>query len=148
MKQYKRLFKWWSGQGEHQKGKAEMLNDTKDILDRFRDQNHRVIGHLFSSPPRTLHHSHSWLRDWALVELDVEKFGEDLTNIVYIGGEAQLTQKGIGEYNPCFYFAMQKSKSLKLDGYIPEDDMKHPKMCLIVGKRSPTTGVTWVGPTK
>ena len=43
---------------------------------------------------------------------------------------------------------MERNKSLKLDGCIPEDDMKHPKMKdindeLIVAKRGPITGVTW-----
>jgi WD40 repeat protein len=145
-------FEWWSGQGEHQEGKAEeiqALNDTKDILNRFRNLNYRVIGYVFS-PPRALHHSGGWLRDWALIELDVEKFGEDLTNIVYIGEVPESTQRELAKYRPYFYFKMGRNKSLKLEGCIPEDDMKHPKMtdmndepCLIVAKRGPITGVTW-----
>src|SRR5947209_1502627 len=45
---------------------------------------------------------------------------------------------------------MGRNKSLKLEGCIPDDDMKHPKMtdmndepCLIVAKRGPITGLTW-----
>jgi hypothetical protein len=145
-------FEWWSGQGEHQEGKAEEIqafNDTKDILSRFRSLNHRAIGYVFSSPPRALHRSDGWLRDWALIELDVEKFGEDLTNIVYISEVPESTHRELEQYRPYFYFKMGGNKSLKLEGRIPEDDMKHPKMtdmndepCLIVAKRGHTTGVT------
>ena len=146
-------FEWWSGQGEHQEGNAEeiqALNDTKDILDHFRNLNDRAIGHVFSSPPRALHHSDGWLRDWALIELDVQKFSEDLTNIVYIGEVPELIHSELENYHPYCYFNMGRNKSLKLEGCIPEDEMKHPKMtdmdgepCLIVAKRGPTTRVTW-----
>jgi len=143
---------WWSSQGEHQKGvvkEIRALNDTKAILNRFRDQNHRAIEHVFSSPPRTSHHSDGWLRDWALIELDVKKFGEDLTNTVYIGEVPESIQEELAKYRPYKYFKMGRNKSLKLEGCIPEDDMKHPKMkdmnnepCLIVAKRGPITRVT------
>jgi hypothetical protein len=120
------------------------------ILDHFRNLNDRAIGHVFSSPPRALHHSDGWLRDWALIELDVEKFGEDLTNIVCIDEVPGLTQRELETYRPYLYFKMGRNKSLKLEGCIPEDDMKHPKMTdmndepyLIVAKRGPITGVTW-----
>jgi hypothetical protein len=81
---------------EYQEGKAEEaqeLNDTKDILNRFRNLNYRATRYMFSSPPRALHHSDGWLRDWALIELNVEKFGEDLTNIVYIGEVPESTHR-------------------------------------------------------
>src|SRR5256885_11308335 len=124
-------FEVWSSQGEHQESRAEeiqALNDSKDILNRFRNPNHRAIGHVFSSPPRALHHSDGWLRDWALVELDVEKFGEDLTNIVYIGEVPELLRAELAKYRPYIYFKMEGKRSLKLEGCIPEDDMKRPKM--------------------
>ena len=146
-------FKIWSSQPENREGRAEAiqaLNDTKDILDRSRDQNCRVIGHVFSSPPRALHDSEGWLRDWALVELDVKKFSEDLTNTVYIGVVDQAIRCNIGGYCPSIYWKNWENMSLKLGGCIPEDDIKNPKMtdpngdpCLVVGKRGPITGLRW-----
>jgi len=146
-----RDLEFWSGQREHKKGRAQeiqALNDTKAILNRFRDQNHRVIGHVFSSPPRTLH-SGGWLKDWALIELDVKKLGEDLTNTVYIGDVNESTQEEIAKFLPYSYFKVA-GKSLKLEGCIPEDDIKHLKMtdfnnepCLVVAKRGPITNLTW-----
>ena|SRR5436305_3389837 len=139
-------FRVWSRQPENREGRAEeiqALNDTKDIFDRFCDQNHRVIGHVFYSPPRALHPD-GWLRDWALVELDAKKFGKDLTNMVYIGTVDQSIQDDIQSICPPFQW---KNMSLKLEDSVPEDDMKNPKMtdlndepCLIVAKRVPLLG--------
>ena len=105
---------------------------------------------MFSSPPRALHHSDGCLRDWTLIELDIVKFGEDLTNIVYVGEVPHPIQEELARCCPYLYFKMGKNKSLKLEGCIPEDDMKYPKTtdvngepCLIVGKRGPNSGVTW-----
>jgi len=49
-----------------------------------------------------------------------------------------------------FHFKMEKDKSMKLQDYVREDEVKHPTMrdkngepCLIVGKRGRSTGVTW-----
>jgi hypothetical protein len=107
---------------------------------------------VLSSPPRALHYSDGWLRDWALIELDIEKLGEDLTNIVYIGEVPgpESTHIELAKYRPYLYFKVGRNKSLKLEGCIPEDDMKHPKMtdmndepCLIVARRGPITRVTW-----
>jgi hypothetical protein len=146
-------FQIWTNQENDIEGKVEeiqALNNSKDILNRFRDQNHREIGHVFFSPSKTLHPSGGWLRDWALIELDVEKFGEDLTNIVYIGEVPESIRRELGTYRPFSYFKMGRKKCLKLEGCIPEDEMKRPKTTdisneafLIVAKRGPTTGLTW-----
>jgi hypothetical protein len=149
----KSAYEYWTGPGKHRKGQAEeiqALHDTKDILNSFRNLSYRVIGHVFSSPPRALHHSDGWLRDWALIELDIDKFGEDLTNIIYIGEVPESIQGELAQCCPYLYFEMMGNKSLKLEGCIPENDMKHPKVtdvngepCLIVAKRGPITRVTW-----
>jgi hypothetical protein len=64
-----------------------------------------------------------WPRDWALTELDVEKFSKDLTNIVYIGEVPRSVYEELVKYHPVFYFDMGRNKSLKLEGCIPEDEM-------------------------
>jgi len=150
------LCKWaleiWSSQEEHRRGRAkelQALGDSTAIFNRFRDQKHRVIGHVFFSPPRTLH-SDGWLKDWALIELDVKKFGEDLTNTVYIGEAHRPLNEELRKYLPYHFFKMEGNKSMKLEGCIPEDDIKNPKMtdingepCLIVAKSGPITGLRW-----
>jgi WD40 repeat protein len=134
------------------KGRAEAiqaLDDSKRILNDFRSPNDRKIGRVFSSPPRALH-SDGWLRDWALIELDVEKFDKDLTNMVYIGEVPQSVRTELGKYLPYFYFKTEGNKSLQLKGYVKEDEWKHPDTtdadgmpCRVVAKTGPITGLTW-----
>jgi WD40 repeat protein len=145
-------FDFWSGLGKHRKGWAEeieALSGSKIILNRFHKLKDRVIGHVVSSPPRVLH-SDGWLRDWALIELDVEKFGKDLTNAVYISEVSESIQSELMTYRPFLDIVSRITETLELRGCIPEEDMKHPKMtdmndeeCLIVAKSGPITKLTW-----
>jgi hypothetical protein len=151
------LIKHWSDQEKHQRNIAtaaqelKTSQDTKELLKSFADLNNREIGHVFFSPPHNLHHPKGWLRDWALIELDVKKFGDKpLTNIVYIGDIPSRIEEQLNMRPDVFYFDMGENKSLKLQGYIREDEIVHPTMrdendepCLIVGKSGRSTGVTW-----
>ena len=85
------LIKLWSDQGRYRRNIATATQglrtsqETKELLKSFANLDNRVIGHVLFSPQRSLHPK-GWLRDWALIELDVKKFGDKpLTNMLYIG---------------------------------------------------------------
>jgi hypothetical protein len=148
---------YWSSQGQRLHDivtvtqELRTSQETKELLKSFANLDNRVIGYIFFSPPRNLHHSKGWLRDWALIELDVKKFGDKSpTNIVYIGDIPQRIERKLNAHPHNFYFKMRGIKSLKLQGYIREEEITHPTMrdendepCLIVGKSGRSTGVTW-----
>jgi hypothetical protein len=148
---------YWSDQVKHQCDletviqELKPLQETKEFLKSFAELDNRVIGHTFFSPSHSLHHLKGWLRDWALIELDVKKFGDKPpTNIVYIGNISDIIQKKLNARPPGFHFKMRGNKSLKLQDYIRENEIMHPTMkdendepCLIVGKCGRSTEVTW-----
>jgi hypothetical protein len=156
-KQNSDFIDYWSDQIKHQRD-VETANqelrtpqETKEFLNSFASLDNRVIGYVFFSPPRNLHHPNGWLRDWALIELDVKKFGDKPpANIVYIGDIPERIEAKLNARPPGFHFKMGGNKSLKLQDYIREDEITHPTMrdennepCLIVGKRGRTSGITW-----
>jgi hypothetical protein len=148
---------YWSDQGKrlHDTATAtqelKTSQETKELLKSFTSLDSRAIGHVFFSPPHNVHHPKGWLRDWALIELDVKKFGDKPpTNIVYIGDIPPKIEQKLNPRPHSFYFYMGRNKSLKLQGYIREDEIRHPTMrdkndepCLIVGKSGRSSGVTW-----
>jgi hypothetical protein len=144
---------YWSDQPNLETAIQELksLQETKEFLESFAEPDNRVIGHTFFSPSYSLHHPKGWLRDWALIELDIKKFGDKPpTNIVYIGDISDTIKKKLNARPPGFHFKMRGNKSLKLQDYIREDEIAHPTMrdwnnepCLIVGKSGRSTGVTW-----
>jgi len=93
------LIKLWSDQGRHRRNIATATQglrtsqETKKLLKSFANLDSPVIGHVLSSPRRNLHPK-GWLRDWALIELDVKKFGDKPpTNFVYIGNIPETIEK-------------------------------------------------------
>jgi hypothetical protein len=148
---------YWSDQVKHQRNletaiqELKSLQETKEFLESFAKLDNRVIRHTFFSPSYSLHHLKGWLRDWALIKLDVKKFGDKPpTNIVYIGNISDTIEEKLNARPPGFHFKMRGNKSLKLQDYIRENEIMHPTMrdendepCLIVGKRGRSTGVTW-----
>jgi hypothetical protein len=141
----------WSDEKVHQRSIAEANGQLQRLGERksFSDPKHRVIGHVFFSPPRNLHPK-NWLRDWALIELDTQKFDvNSLTNIVYIDQILEAIRPKL-DADPRFHLKMKTDKSLKLQQAIPVPEMEKPTMkdengdeCMIVGKRGRTSKVTW-----
>jgi hypothetical protein len=156
-KENNEYIEYWSDQvlhrGDLETATQELgtLQETKEFLESFAKLDNRVIGHVFFSPPHSLHHLKGWLRDWALIELDAQKFGDKPPiNIVYIGDISDTIEEKLNARPPGFHFKMGGNKSLKLQDYIREDEIMHPTMrdendepCLIVEKRGRSTGVTW-----
>jgi hypothetical protein len=80
---------FWSSQKKKEPAMAsqqlEALEKMQHLLNSFDRWESRVIGFVSFSPPHVLH-VNGWLKDWALIELDLKQFGEKpLENIVYIG---------------------------------------------------------------
>jgi hypothetical protein len=83
------------------------LQETKELLKSFANLDNRVIGHVFCSAPHNLHRPKGWLRDWALIELDVKKFGDKPpTNIIYIGDIPPRIERKLNARPHSFYFKM------------------------------------------
>ena len=152
--------KFWSDAARHKQPlevadtMLKPLEKKKDTLNEFEKPVDRIIGHIYASPAPGTHPSLGFLRDWALLDLDLAKFGDsDPENHVYIGSldMRALNEWKIKNYN-CFAIeAMGNSmKVLKLRDTVSVAEIKRPSMLdpkgdpvLYVGKFGRTTGLTW-----
>ncbi|OTA92549.1 hypothetical protein M434DRAFT_396327 [Hypoxylon sp. CO27-5] len=143
-----------------------IINQSKEFLERilphWKATASRIMGHVVFAPPLQAagpinpNDLCGPRRDWALIELDENKFGESLPNAVDIrlGVNTNDFWKLKRWLETCTYnqprFELPPNDNMVLNGVVPLEELRNPKMkdvndmsCLIVGKRGATTGVTW-----
>ncbi len=104
----------------------------------------RTLGHVAFSPKHDVHIQHGFLRDWALVELDMSQFQQDPENKVYIG-DALYKQKvdkfPEEKYKMFHYFDDQMF--LPIRGTRPGTLTTRKREAFRVRKRGMTSGLTF-----
>ena len=157
MERLERCLEYWVKPDEcHEKGEAilESLLKRQKFLKEFQKPEDRVIGHVYASPSQSIDQELRWTRDWALIELDKDKYVATPNNMVYLGAAALNKEPRwlLYGHNPlmCKYLALPYDRFIKLQDFIPIEEMKNPSMkdmngdpCLLVAKRGRTTDLTW-----
>ncbi|KAH9893882.1 hypothetical protein F4778DRAFT_748820 [Xylariomycetidae sp. FL2044] len=107
-----------------------------DVLKELQERNSRSIGHLAYHPSYEISSDQpGYLTDWALIELDPEKFASNPENNVYVGDRAHDSRVTLRSINGFIKLRMEKQEAVER-GPVEEE-------LTIVAKRGATTGLTF-----